>query len=300
MLTENINGYLINAPNVEVHKSFKPISNLPEMDFGSKPVDGGHLILSEKEKTEILEIYPRLKRNVRRYVGSQELIKGIVRHCLWINESELIELQKIDFVRTRLNQVRNMRLKSGKKQTQEFAEKPYRFGEIRHRETDLAITVAAISSENREYLPAAALTDNEIINNKCYVIYGGPLWALSLLVSKLHIVWIGAVCVRLEERFSYSNTIGWNTFPFPVLDEKQLEKLHNSARNILLVRENHFPKSIAELYDKKSMPDDLRKAHLENDQLIESFYQDEPFESDDERLAHLFERYVEMTKGIDQ
>jgi len=117
-----------------------------------------------------------------------------------------------------------------------------------------------------------------------------------LIASKIHLCWIATVCVRLEERFSYSNTLGWNTFPVPELSEKQKGALEQSARKIILTREEHLGATIADLYDPKKMPDDLREAHRENDELLESFYRDTPFTDDDERLAHLFECYVEMTE----
>jgi hypothetical protein len=116
----------------------------------------------------------------------------------------------------------------------------------------------------------------------------------------MHLLWIGTVCGKLKNDYRYSNQLGWHTFPAPVLNEKQTEILRESARKILLVRESHFPKSIAELYERQNMPDDLRDAHIANDRLIESFYRDELFENDEERLSLLFKRYVEITKGIDQ
>jgi len=295
---KNINGYLIDGPNIFVSKSSRPMSgSLPQMDFGSKPVDGGYLLLSEAERDKALEEYPDLKKIIRRYIGSQELIKNLVRYCMWIEDDEVAKLGEHPFISERVTAVKEMRLASSKKQTRESASKPYQFGEIRHKHSELAIAVAAISSENRDYLPATVLTKNEIVNNKCYVIYDAPLWALSIIVSTMHRVWIGAVCVRLEERFSYSNTLGWNTFPFPSLSKLDKEKLEVSARNILLVRESHFPKSIAELYEREKMPEDLRQAHIENDVLIESLFREKSFQSDTERLIFLFDLYVKLADG---
>ena len=113
----------------------------------------------------------------------------------------------------------------------------------------------------------------------------------------MHRVWIGAVCVRLEERFSYSNTLGWNTFPIPRLSVEQKEILNSSARKIILARERHYPKTIAELYDPEKMPNDLKEVHQNNDLVLEKFYRNEPFQNDEERLEYLFQRYVEMTQG---
>lgn len=299
-IASNINGYLLNAPNVVIEQRKSPISSIPLMVKGSQPTDGGNLILSKKEADELTKNYPECKKLIKRLVGSQELIKSIYRYCLWIPDEFVVEAENIPEVAERLSKVKIMRLESTKKQTNDIANSPYKFGEIRHCDSEVIIAMPSVSSENREYLPATVLTNKEVVTNLAFAIYDGSLWCFSILVSKLHLEWIKTVCGKLKSDFRYSNTLGWNTFPIPKLSNSEVELLNESARNILLVRENHFPKSIAELYDKKSMPDALRKAHLENDQLIESFYRYEPFENDEDRLAHLFERYVKMTKGSAQ
>ena len=72
---------------------------------------------------------------------------------------------------------------------------------------------------------------------------------VSILLSKLHYIWITAVCGRLETRLSYSNKMGWNTFPLPTLTEKNKSDLTRCAENILLARESHFPLTIDDLYN---------------------------------------------------
>ena len=118
---------------------------------------------------------------------------------------------------------------------------------------------------------------------------------MALIASRVHWVWIGAVCVRLEMRFSYSNTLGWNTFPLPKLTEQNKADLTRCAENILLAREAHFPATIADLYDPDNMPDDLRRAHDENDKVLERIYIGRRFRNDTERLEKLFELYTRMT-----
>ncbi len=120
---------------------------------------------------------------------------------------------------------------------------------------------------------------------------------MALIASRLHWVWIGTVCVRLEMRFSYSNTLGWNTFPVPTLTEKNKTHLTRCAEDILLAREAHFPATIAELYDPENMPDDLRGAHEKNDETLERIYIGRRFRNDTERLEKLFEMYTKMTEG---
>jgi hypothetical protein len=122
---------------------------------------------------------------------------------------------------------------------------------------------------------------------------------MALIASRLHWVWIGTVCVRMRTDFSYSNTLGWNTFPLPVLTEQNKADLTECAEAILLVRESHFPATIADLYDPETMPDNLRKAHESNDEVLERIYIGRRFKNDTERLEKLFEMYAKMTAGPD-
>jgi hypothetical protein len=152
-----------------------------------------------------------------------------------------------------------------------------------------------VSSENRDYLPCDYLPAQSIASNKCFGLYDAPLWNMALIASRLHWVWIGTVCVRLEMRFSYSNTLGWNTFPVPTLTEQNKADLTHCAEEILLAREAHFPATIADLYDPEKMPANLRAAHERNDETLERIYIGRRFKNDTERLEKLFELYSQMT-----
>jgi hypothetical protein len=154
-----------------------------------------------------------------------------------------------------------------------------------------------VSSENRPFLPVDLMQSGPIVGDKCYALYDAALWNMALIASRLHWVWIGTVCVRLEMRFSYANTLGWNTFPIPKLTKEHKADLTQTAENILLAREAHFPATIADLYKPDAMPENLRAAHAENDRVLEEIYIGRPFKNDTERLEKLFEMYAEMTKG---
>ena len=233
------------------------------------------------------------------FIGSNELIKGLKRYCLWISDENLSFANSINFIRDRIAACKTMRLSSRDVGARKLAEKPHQFREFREANHSL-IVVPSVSSENRAYLPIGIEKNDTVISNLAFGLYDCNEWVFSILCSKLHLLWIKCVCGQLETRIRYSNTLGWNTFPFPNLEGEDLNELEKSARKILLTREKHYPKSIADLYDSQNMPDDLRNAHIENDQLLESFYCDSPFESDEDRLSHLFERYVEMTKGSEK
>jgi hypothetical protein len=160
-----------------------------------------------------------------------------------------------------------------------------------------AIVIPRVSSENRPYLPVDYLQSRPVIGDKCYAIYDAPLWNMALIASRLHWVWIGTVCVRMRTDFSYSNTLGWNTFPVPKLTEQNKADLTRCAEDILLAREVHFPATIADLYDPDNMPENLRHAHERNDEVLERIYIGRRFRNDTERLEKLFDMYVKMTSA---
>ncbi|WP_331280679.1 type IIL restriction-modification enzyme MmeI, partial [Halomonas sp. BC04] len=180
--------------------------------------------------------------------------------------------------------------------TNGMVKRPHQFREM-NSGTKSTIAIPVVSSENRNFLPVDLFGNNAVLSNKCFALFDAPLWNFSLVASRLHWIWIGTVCVRLEMRFSYSNTLGWNTFPIPKLTEKNKEDLTRCAEDILLAREAHFPATIADLYDPEKMPADLSAAHDRNDEVLERIYIGRLFRNDTERLEKLFELYTKMTAG---
>nr|VFK57938.1 MAG: Type II restriction/modification system, DNA methylase subunit YeeA [Candidatus Kentron sp. TUN]VFK66894.1 MAG: Type II restriction/modification system, DNA methylase subunit YeeA [Candidatus Kentron sp. TUN] len=292
---ESINAYLVAGANVIITKSSKPMSGQSEMSFGNKPVDGGNLFLDFEEKKKLLSVLPDAEPFIRNFSNSEEFINGKQRYCLWINDSDVKQALVIPEIQQRTERVRQMRSASTKKQTQLEAVTPYRFSEIRHQSSQITIVVPRVSSENRPYLPVGLVEGGTIIGDRNFALYDAPLWNMALIASRLHWVWIGTVCVRLEMRFSYSNTLGWNTFPVPFLTQKNKDDLTRCAENILLAREAHFPATIAELYEPGKMPENLRAAHDYNDEVLERIYIGRRFRNDTERLEKLFDLYSKMT-----
>jgi len=235
---------------------------------------------------------------IKRFVGSDELINGKQRYCLWIEDDETEAAKKSDFIAQRLKLVAENRSKSEAESTRQFARQPHRFVQIAGSAKHTVIVVPRVSSENRPYLPVDYLTSNYVVGDRNFALYDAPLWNMALIASRLHWVWIGTVCVRLEMRFSYSNTLGWNTFPVPLLTEQNKADLTACAEAILLAREAHFPATIADLYDPDNMPENLRHAHERNDEVLERIYIGRRFKNDTERLEKLFELYTKMTAKV--
>src|SRR5271166_6433393 len=186
---------------------------------------------------------------------------------------------------------------SKSKETRPSAEFPHRFRQIQGAPGDTALIIPIHSGENRNYLPVGLLPNGAVVSNAAYALYDAPLWSMAIVASRLHLIWIATVCGKLETRYRYSNTLGWNTFPVPTLTEKNKTDLIRCAEDILVAREAHFPATIAELYDPESMTDDLRRAHENNDETLERIYIGRRFSNDTERLEKLFGLYTKMTEG---
>ncbi len=291
-----IGPYLVPDRADVVQKTNTPLGPQSPMVFGNMPRDGGHLFLEGSEVTDLLSD-PETRRFVKRFYGSDELINGKQRYCLWIDDRDAELAPKNALISARLRSVAANRLESKAQSTREFATQPHRFVQRAGMARELTIAVPGVSSENRPYLPCGLLEPNCIISNKNFGIFDAELWNMALIVSRLHWVWIGTVCVRMRSDFSYSNTVGWNTFPVPTLTDRNKADLTQCAEDILLAREAHFPATIADLYDPEAMPEDLRAAHERNDEVLERIYIGRRFRNDTERLEKLFELYTKMTSA---
>jgi len=295
---QNINGYLIPGPAIYVKKEADPISGVARMSFGNHPYYGSALLMTIAESRELIAEDPRAQQFMRPIYGSTEVIKGLPRMCLWVDDDLREDAETIVGIRRRFDSVRATRREKANDATaQLLANAPHRFRDTLSADRNF-IAVPQTTSENREYLPCALMDNRSIVTFKCYALYDAPLWNLAIVASRLHIAWIGAVCGRMRTDFSYSNTLGWNTFPVPTLTDKNKADLTRCAQDILLAREAHFPATIADLYDPENMPADLREAHVRNDEVLERIYIGRRFKNDTERLEKLFELYTKMTDGL--
>ena len=293
----NINAYLVAAPNIEVQPRSGPMQDLVAMQFGSHPYYGAALIFSNDEARRMIHRSPDAARFIRPLYGSKEFINSAPRSCLWIQDNEVDQAIAIPSIAMKLADVTKARRAASKDITaQKLAETPYRFRE-QITAKQYVLVVPRVSSENRPFLPVGLLEPNCIIQEKAFAMYDAPLWNMALIASRLHWVWIGTVCVRMRTDFSYSNTLGWNTFPVPLLTEQNKADLTRCAEDILLAREAHFPATIADLYDTDQMPENLRHAHECNDEVLERIYIGRRFRNDTERLEKLFDLYAKMTGG---
>ncbi|MEZ6235089.1 MAG: type IIL restriction-modification enzyme MmeI [Phycisphaerales bacterium] len=291
----HINAYLVAGHDVFVTpKSGVPDDRTP-MQFGNHPYYANKLMLRAHERDSLILESPQASQFIRPLYGSKEFIEGNPRFCLWIDNRTVADALAIEAVRDRVEAVRRVRLEKGSDaQSLKLAATPYRFRD-QYQAAERLLVVPIVSTDARQYLPIGLAGPSALVHNKAFALYDAPLWNMSLIASRLHRIWIGTVCARLRNDPSYSNTLGWNTFPVPALSDQHKADLTRCAEDILLAREAHFPATIADLYDPEAMPADLRAAHDRNDETLERIYIGRRFRNDTERLEKLFDMYTQMT-----
>lgn len=290
----NINPYLVDGKDVYVTSSAQPINSLPPMCMGSNPVDGTNLVLSTAEREEFLQESTLSSKFIRRYLGGNDILKGAYRYCLWIDDEDAEAASEVAPIKTRIEKCREYRKGAGR-DAKKVADVPHRFCYRTHRDQSF-IALPKTSSSGRVYVPAEVFKAGPVVNVDAFAIYGANLFVLALLMSKMHNVWLATTSGRLGEGYRYSVKLSYNNFPIPDLTEKNNADLVTCAHDILLVREEHFPATTADLYDPEKMPADLRAAHDRNDETLERIYIGRRFRNDTERLEKLFDLYTKMTK----
>lgn len=291
---DNINPYLAPGSNIIVYPINKSISSLPQMQKGCAPGDGGNLLLEAEERKMLLERYPELEDVIKPFLGADEIINGYSRYCLWLNEVTYNRFKHIDDIEKRIEKCRAMRLASTKEATVKKANTPWLFDEIRYQKGN-TIIIPQTSSENRLYLPIYFSDKDIIYSNGARVVFNAHLYLFGIITSKIHNIWAQAISGRLETRIQYSNTLCYNTFPFPKISDEKKREIEEAAENVLITREYYPEKTLADMYDPDKMPEDLREAHAKLDDIVESCYPGYPFASDEARLECLFKLYEKMT-----
>ncbi|WGE41824.1 N-6 DNA methylase [Actinobacillus equuli subsp. haemolyticus] len=293
---ENINPYLTQGGNVFIENRKRPICNVSEMVFGNMPNDGGHLLLSESDKTELVKSNPHLSKYIRTLLGADEFINGSVRYCFWLVGEKLSELKEIPLLSERITGVENHRNNSSREATRELAIVPHLFGEIRQPETGNYILIPSVSSDRRNYIPIGIFDANVISTNLNFMIPNATLYEFGILTSEMHNDFMRVVAGRLGIGYRYSATLVYNNFPFPEVSDVQKAHIEQLAEDILLTRADYPAMTLAQLYNPETMPEPLKQAHQTLDKAVEKLYRDKPFNDAAERVAFLFQRYEELTK----
>jgi len=293
----NISPYLTNTASILIEKRMTPLSNTPEIVFGSKAVDFGHFVIEEGELDEFLAGEPAAKPFIREFIGSEEFLNGGKRFCLWLKGISPHALRAMPKVLERVEAVRKERLKSVKAPTRELALTPAEFGEDRQ-PTSPYLLIPKVSSENRDYVPLGFLMPDVIINPSVLVVPKASRYDFGVLQSVMHMAWMRAVCGRLESRYQYSASIVYNNFPWPEPTDRQRAAIEAAAQGVLDTRAAHPGASLADLYDPLTMPPDLVKAHRTLDKAVDAAYSYKAATTDAARVAFLFGRYQQLTSQL--
>lgn len=262
------------------------------MNFGNMPADGGQLILTDEEKGYLVSQDERLSDYCLPLIGADDFINGRRRWCIWLYDKDKDVYMQIPEIKRRVNNVVEIRKKSSRPN---LAEIPHLFAQITQPLGNNLIVVPSTSSENRKYIPIGYVDKNNIVANSCMVIGTNDMSLFGILTSAMHMVWVKTVGGRLETRYRYSAQLCYNTFPFPKISAAKKKEIADAAEDILVTREFHVGKTLAELYDPEKMPQDLLEAHEKLDDIVESCYPGYPFANDEARLECLFRMYEKMT-----
>ncbi len=297
-IIDNINFYLIDAPDIFVESRKKAICDVPPMVYGNKPADGGFLFLTPDEYSEAIKEEPNIEKYIKQVYGSEEYINNKKRYCLWLVDAVPEELRKSKFIKARIDGVYNFRKSSTKEATRRSADTSTLFQEIRQPITDYII-VPRVSSERRRYVPIGFMKANIIASDSVQIIPDASLYHLGVLTSDVHMAWMRAVCGRLKSDYRYSKDIVYNNFPWPEPTPEQKARIEKTAQGILDARALYPDSSLADLYDGLMMPPELRKAHYENDKAVVAAYgwtrKDAAFNSESACVAELMKMYQKLT-----
>ena len=288
---EKINPYLIDADSVTISARRTPLSAVPMASFGNMPNDGGHLLLTQGKKEELLIEEPQAEKYIQNFISAREFFEGEHRYCLWLKGIEPTDLRNLPLVKKHVEAVFEYRQASVRAATKKLAEVPALFAEIRQ-PTSQYILIPRHSSERRKYVPFGYLDAKDIVADSCIAVADATLYYFGVLQSNMHMTWMRQVCGRIKSDYRYSIELVYNNFPWPEdVSVQQKTTIEQAAQEILEVRKNYPKSTLADLYDPTTMPKDLLDAHHALDIAVDLAYGKKSFANDLERLEFLFELY---------
>ena len=296
----NISPYLVEGGDLTILSRNEHICGAPEIVFGNMPNDGGHLLLTDAQKADLLRKEPGARRFIRPFLGAQEFINGERRWCLWLKDASPDEIRAMPEVRNRVDGVRDHRRNSRRQTTRDLAEGPALFGEMRQPEARYLL-IPSVSSEDRRFIPMAFMPKTVIGSNLVLFVPRATNYHFGILTSKMHMAWVRQVCGRLKSDYRYSARLVYNNFPWPQSpNEKQRTRVETAAQAVLDARAGHLEKgqTLADLYDPLAMPAGLFKAHRALDAAVDRCYRREPFRTERQRVEFLFALYAKLTAPL--
>ena len=293
-----ISPYLIEGDNTFAISQKTSLCDVPQMNFGNQPRDGGHFVLSVEERGLLLQQEPSLERWIHPYIGAEEFIKQKSRYCLWLRNAQPSDIKQSKILYERVQAVREFRLSSSAKTTQGYAKVPHLFAQITQPEGCDCLLVPRVSSERRRYAPIGFINAGIVASDAVQIIPNASLYHFGVLTSNVHMAWMRVVCGRLKSDYRYSKEQVYNTFPWPMPTDEQKQRIEQTAQAILDARALYPDSSLADLYDEVTMPVELRRAHQANDRAVMEAY-GFPVKSmtESQCVTELFKMYKKMTSS---
>ena len=294
---DHINPYLVEGPDIFVDKRTTPLAPiLPAVRFGSKPADGGNLIVETAD-------YPRFAADpiaakyLRPFRMGREVVRGLDRWCLWMHTEDFdprdIDLSPI--LKERVRACATFRQVSKKKATVLGAQTAHLFQE-NHQPSEPYVAIPRVVSETRPFYTAAHLSEDVIAGDQLYTALDPDGFLFAIISSSMFITWQRAVGGHMKSDLRFSNKIVWNTLPLPAVSDKQRAEIISAGQGVLDARAEQPGTSLADMYNPLAMSPSLLKAHRALDRAVDrAFGAKKPLETNEERLALLFKRYQEMT-----
>ena len=295
----NINPYLVDAVDVVLSKRSRPLApSTPNINYGSMPIDDGHLILSTEGRNAAIAAEPQIGPFIRLYVGGEEFLNNTQRWCLWLSDAPPPLLRHSPLLRERIGRVRAFREASGRKETVVLAATPALFGEIRQPDNRYLL-IAKVSSENRPIMPIGFMVPMVIASGSCLIVPGATNYHFGVLQSAMHMAWMRTVAGRMKSDYQYSAGIVYNNFPWPETpSERQHIAIEVAAQSVLDARAQFPESSLADLYDPLAMPPALVQAHHALDRAVDAAYGKRKFIGDADRVAFLFDKHQQITTTL--
>ena len=294
-VANNINPYLVDAPDIMVERRSTPICDVPTMGIGNKPIDGGYYLFTKEERDEFIKKEPKSQKLFKEWIGAEEFLNGQKRYCLYAKDCHPSELKKMPEVLKRIKLVRDYRSNSKSLPTRKLADYPLEFHVTNIPSSDY-IVIPRTTSENRKYIPLGFINKNVIASDATLIIPNTTLYHFGILTSSVHMAWIRAVAGRLEMRYRYSKDIVYNNFIWPNPTPTQKENIEKAAQAVLDARKLYPDSTLADLYDPNTMPPELTKAHERLDKAVKAAYGNKGFETEEEIVASLMKLYKEAVE----
>ena len=295
VVVNNINAYLVPAENVFVESRNTPLSSIPTVGIGNKPIDDGNYLFSEEEMKDFIQKEPKSAEYFHPYYGAFEFINQKPRYCLWLGDCSPVQLRQMLECLRRVENVRNYRLASKSEGTRKLADRPTRFHVENMPKSDILV-IPQVSSQRRRYIPIGYMNQGVICSDKVRLMPNATLYHFGILTSNVHMAWMRVICCRLKSDYSYTINIVYNNFPWPAITPEQEAEISRTAQAILDARNLYPDCSLADLYDEVTMPVELRRAHQANDRAVMKAYGLPVTTSESDTVAHLFKLYEQLTK----